>query len=204
MERALAVAPMNPTYRKIAGLYYLQSDRPKIAAEQFRHQLELQPRQFNLTMSIVTGRSNRSVDPIPPEVISEILLPDDPKMLNSYATEYQKLDPEQQRVTFERAANLLENLDFRSNSENQLLGNIRSLQGETEKAIKAYDDYLLIVPDDLNYLYKRALLLEELGKFELALEDANRLVDRATDPKRFRDFARKLRLKLAERKEKKR
>ena len=86
-----------------------------------------------------------------------------------------------------------------------MLGDIRRLQGKDEQAIKAYNDYLLIIPHDLRYIHRRALLNERLGNFELALDDANRLVDRETDPKnyqKFREYERELRYKwMAELKE---
>ena len=201
IERTLEVAPMNPTFRKIAGLYYLQSDRPKLAAVQFRHYLELQPDGFTKTIEIATGRSNRSITPIPADVISTTLLPDEPRMLYLYATRYQQSAPEKQQATFKRAAKLLDDMEFRDNNQNRMLGDIRRLQGETEKAIEAYNDYLLIVPHNENLLYQRALLYEQLGKLELALEDANRLIDRAANSKKYRDFARKLRSQLSEREE---
>ena len=198
IERSLEVAPMNPTFRKIAALYYLQSNRPKMAAEQFRRHLELRPRGFSETMEIVTGRSNRYINPISADTISNTMLPEDPDMLYKYATRYQNLDPEQKKVTLQRAAIILESLDYREHEDNRLLGDIRNLQGEEEKAIIAYDAYLLIVPHDLTYLYKRALLLDQVGKFELALVDANRLADRSPDPKKFRELARELRFKISD------
>ena len=204
IERTLEVAPMNPRFRKIAGLYFLQSNRPKLAAEQFRRQLELKPREFNETITIVTGRSNRSIEPLSAEMITNFLLPDDPKMLYLYATLHQQGPPEQKQATLERAANLLDNMDFRDIEENKLLGDIRRTQGYAEKAIDAYDDYILIAPHDATYLFRRAQLLEELGRYELALEDATRLADRAVNPKVYRDFARKIRIKLSEREEQRR
>ena len=132
------------------------------------------------------------------------MLPDDAKMLYNYATSYQQLNFKAQRATFERAASILENLEFRDNDQKKMLGDIRRLQGEYDKAIEAYDAYLLIVPHDLGYLHRRALLLEEQGNYERALEDVNRLIDRAPDPQKFRVYARELRSKLLEQQENKR
>ena len=200
--RTLKITPQNPKFRNIAGIYYLQSNRPHLAAEQFRRQLELQPTDFNKVMRIVTGRSNRSTDPISAAVIGNSMLPDDPEMLYKYVTQYPIIDANQKQVTLERAANLLENLDQRRHyTQDKLLGDIRHQQNESEKALAAYNDYLFIVPHDLKYLHKRARLLEELGKYALALEDANRLSDRSPAPEKFRDYARTLRRKLSEQEE---
>jgi len=204
IQRALEVAPKNPQFQNIAGIYYLQSNRPKLASEHFRRYLELQPNKFAPTMNIVTGRSNRSIEPIPAEMIGGLMLPDNPAMLFSYATRYRIADDEQKRATLERAATILDNLEFREDKDNKLLGDIRNLQGEPEKAVDAYDDYLLIYPHDLKYFFKRAQLLEQLGRYRLALEDANRLANRAAKPQKYRDFAREIRRKLSEREEKRR
>ncbi|MDB2687718.1 O-antigen ligase family protein, partial [Mariniblastus sp.] len=199
MERCIEVAPMNPTARKIAGLYYLQSNKPELAAKQFRRLLELQPSQFPRVMDIVTGRSNRSIEPMSADLIRNSMLPDNPSMLYKYALKYQILNPEDKRATFERAAGILDSMEFRDEAHNKLLGDIRSRQGEIEKAVQAYNDFLLIAPHNPTYLYKRAQLLEQLGKLELAIEDADRLASRAADPTKYRVYARELRQKLADR-----
>ena len=204
IERTVAIAPKNPKFRNLAGIYYLQSNRPKLAAEQFRHELELRPHRYRAVMAITTGRANRAIEPISSDIIGNLMLPDDPTMLFKYATSqyYSIATPEQQRSTLDRAANILDNLEFRTEKENQLLGDIRNLQGEPEKAIQAYDDYLLIFPHDLPYLNKRALLLEQIGKYALALEDLNQLASRAKDPVKYRERARNIRARLSTQEEK--
>ena len=112
------------------------------------------------------------------------------------------VSPDQKRSTLERAANVLDELEYRrTDQQNKLLGDIRRDQGELEKAVQAYDDYLLIFHDDKQYLNKRAKLYEQLGKYNLALEDVNRLIDLSIDPTSFRMRARELRIKLSEQKE---
>ena len=99
IKRTLAIAPTNATYRKLSGLYYIQSSRPKMAAEQFRKYLELQPANFSLVMDIATGRTNRFFEPIPAEMIRDVMLPEDAKILFRYAQTYETADPEQQQMT---------------------------------------------------------------------------------------------------------
>ena len=199
IERTVAITPKSPKFRNHAGIYYLQSNRPKLAAEQFRHELELQPHHFRNVMTIATGRSNRAVEPISAETIGSTMLPDDPALLYKYVTQFRIANPSQQRKILERAAILLDELDFhRTDQQNKLLGDIRGLQGELEKAVQAYDDYLLIFPHDTKYLNKRAIVLESLGKYKLALEDVNRLADHAADPTKYRARARDLRIKLSD------
>jgi len=127
------------------------------------------------------------------------MLPDEPSLLFKYATQFRIANPEQKRNTLERAAIILDDLGVRRTDEqNKLLGDIRRLQEEPEKAVEAYNDYLLIFPHDLSYLNRRSLLLEQLGKHKLALEDVNRIIDRTPDPEKYRIRARELRLKLSE------
>ena len=199
IERIIAITPKSPKYRNRAGIYYLQSNRPKLAAEQFRRELEMQPHRFNKVMAITTGRTNRAAEPISAEIIGSTMLPDEPSLLFKYATQFRIANPEQKRNTLERAAIILDDLGVRRTDEqNKLLGDIRRLQEEPEKAVEAYNDYLLIFPHDLVYLNRRSLLLEQLGKHKLALEDVNRIIDRTPDPEKYRIRARELRLKLSE------
>ena len=138
IERTVAITPKSPKFRNLAGIYYLQSNRPKLAAEQFRHQLELQPRQFRQVMKITTGRSNRAIEPISAEVIGNVMLPEDPMMLYQYAN-LPIVSPDQKRSTLERAANVLDELEYRrTDQQNKLLGDIRRDQGELEKACLLY------------------------------------------------------------------
>ena len=201
IERTVAITPQSPKFRNLAGIYYLQSNRPKLAAEQFRHQLELQPRSFRRVLAITTGRSNRAVEPLSAEIISDIMLPEDPLMLYQFSSN-RIVSPAQKRSLLERAAKILDDLEFRrTDKQNKILGDIRSLQGELEKAIQAYGDYLLIFHDDAQYLNKRAKLYEQLGKYNLALEDVNRLIELSDDPTKYRTRVRELRIKLLEEKE---
>ena len=198
IERTIAITPKSPKFRNRAGIFYLQSNRPKLAAEQFRHELEMQPYHFANVMTITTGRSNRAIEPISTEIIGSTMLPEDPEMLFKYATRYMTIvTPDQARSTLERAATILDNREFRTEKENKLLGDVRSRQGEPEKAIQAYSDYLLIFPHDAKYLDKRATLYEQLGMYEQALTDINRIADRATEPAPFRARARELRFKMS-------
>ena len=153
-------------------------------------------------MGITTGRSNRAVEPISAEIIGQAMLPEDPQMLYKFS-ENPIVSPDQKRSLLKRAANILDELEFRRTDEqNKLLGDIRSRQGELEKAVQAYGDYLLIFHDDTQYLNKRAKLYEQLGKYNLALKDVNRLIDLSKkDPTSFRKRARELRIKLLEQKE---
>jgi len=55
-------------------------------------------------------------------------------------------------------------------------GNLRDSQGQYEKAIKAYDSALRIIPEDADVLFNKGETLQKMGKlgeaqkcFELAL-----------------------------------
>ena len=138
IERTVAITPQSPKFRNLAGIYYLQSNRPKLAAEQFRHQLELQPRSFRRVLAITTGRSNRAIEPLSAEIISDIMLPEAPLMMYQFSSN-RIVSPDQKRSLLERAAKILDDLEFRrTDEENKILGDIRNQQGELEKACLLY------------------------------------------------------------------
>lgn len=61
-------------------------------------------------------------------------------------------------------------------NENSKNGDKFYSQGEYEKAVEAYTIYLNTEPRDIKTIYNRGRAYEELGKYELALKDFNRVI----------------------------
>jgi tetratricopeptide (TPR) repeat protein len=193
ISRTTEIAPANPKFQYVAGIYYLQSGRPAVAVEHLRKYLELAPNKFGVTMDLVTGRTNRSIIPLDPQLICKDLIPDDANMLFRFVKSYDVADPAQKIAALERAEKILLAMDYRSSSDKILLGNILSELGKKEAAIEEFSAYLRVRPNDLTYLKKRADLNVDLGNLKLALEDADKLARKANKPEPYKAFVRKLR-----------
>lgn len=61
-------------------------------------------------------------------------------------------------------------------NENSKNGDKFYSNGEYEKAVEAYTIYLNTEPRDIKTIYNRGRAYEELGKYELALKDFNRVI----------------------------
>ncbi|MEQ8477633.1 tetratricopeptide repeat protein [Fulvivirga sp.] len=61
-------------------------------------------------------------------------------------------------------------------NENSKNGDKFYSQGEHEKAVEAYTIYLNTEPRDIKTIYNRGRAYEELGEYELALKDFNRVI----------------------------
>jgi tetratricopeptide (TPR) repeat protein len=61
-------------------------------------------------------------------------------------------------------------------NENSKNGDKFFSNGEYEKAVEAYTVYLNTEPRDIKTIYNRGRAYEELGKYELALKDFNRVI----------------------------
>ena len=144
-------------------------------------------------MDLVTGRTNRSIIPLDPQLICKDLIPDDANMLFRFVKSYDVADPAQKIAALERAEKILLAMDYRSSSDKILLGNILSELGKKEAAIEEFSAYLRVRPNDLTYLKKRADLNVDLGNLKLALEDADKLARKANKPEPYKAFVRKLR-----------
>ena len=61
-------------------------------------------------------------------------------------------------------------------NENSNEGDVYFGNGEYEKAVKSYSTYLATEPRDIKTLYNRGRAYEELGKYDLALADFNKVI----------------------------
>lgn len=193
IARTTEIAPANPKFQNVAGIYYLQAGQPESAVKHLRKYLTLFPHKFNATMNLVSGRTNRAITPLDPEMICNELIPDDPAMLYRFVTTYQIADPAQKLAALGRAEDILRAMEHRDADNKILLGNILSAQDKKEEAIEEFSAYLRIRPNNLTYLKKRADLHVEIGQLKLALEDVEKLARKAVKPKAYKAYARKLR-----------
>ena len=177
MERALRLAPSNPAFRKVAGIYYLQSGLVDGAIDHLNQYLKLDPRGYQKLMNVLTGRTSRNIVPVPEEKILQII-PGNGKMIFDYVDKYMPEDSPQVGEFLERAASVVLEVKYPKREDNILLGQIRARQGELELALDAYETALRRDPNDLAVKYETALLLKGVGRLDEALSRAKELKSR--------------------------
>jgi tetratricopeptide (TPR) repeat protein len=176
IESAITLAPSNPNYRLIAGIYHLQNGHFQQAAPHLRKYLELIPRQFDPVVRLLKGESDHRVQRVSLEMINESVLPDDPRMLFDFARLHCGSDEVTKQLALERADELLgEVLPSRLN-EVLLRAEIRLAKGETDLAIEAMLAALKSNPmDDKTQLRVARLMFQEKDYFR-ALQQARKLL----------------------------
>ena len=168
MERALRLAPSNPSFRKVAGIYYLQSGLVDGSIDHLKQYLKLAPNGYQKLMNILTGRTSRNIVPVSDEKILQII-PDDGKMIFDYVDKYMLNESPQQEEFLERAASVVLEIKYPKREDDILLGQIRARQGELELALDAYETAGRRDPNDLAVKYEITLLLKGLGRLDEAL-----------------------------------
>lgn len=174
IERALKLAPSNPVFREVAGVYYLQSGNVDAAVPHFKKYLELMPRHFSHLMPLITGRTTRNMVALDDEAISRII-PDNGKMLYEYVVKYMTDESPMKEDFLERAAQVVSDAPFKMRENEVLLGDIRLKQGDLPNAAQSYRSALTRQPNDPKTRYNLAWILKELGRLDEALEEAEYL-----------------------------
>ncbi|MFT7634279.1 MAG: tetratricopeptide (TPR) repeat protein, partial [Mariniblastus sp.] len=194
VERAIELAPMNPNFRNIAGIYYLQSGNGLAAVPHFRRYLEMVPNKFNSLMNLVTGRTSRRLEILSDEAMGEII-PKDGKMLYLFVTQHLASDSPMREKLLKEAMAAVVGSEPRMRGHYALVGDILKEQGGLENLKKAVEEYSLAlrgIPNDPPTRYKRAELLYGLGRFEEALEDAENLEFHAPKNSTYRTLLKKV------------
>ena len=180
IERALRLAPSNGSFRKVAGVYYLQSGNVEAAVPHLRKCLDLLPSQFNSVMELITGRTTRNIEEVSAENINSII-PDRASLILRYVTEFLPADSPEKPDLLLRAAKILESAPHVQRENLILLGDIRVEQGNAAAAEEKYRAALTSQPNDPKTRYKRAELLVLLGRLDEALEEAKYLKSHSRD-----------------------
>ena len=187
IERALELAPSNPSFRKVAGVYYLQSGNVEGSVLHFRRYLELAPLQFRTLMNLVTGRTNRSMERVDDATINRII-PDNSAMLYEYVVNYMDPDSELRDSFLNRAIEVIENEEHSRREFDILSGDIQVELGDLDEAVEQYSRAMTSQPNDPQTRYKRAKLHVVLGSLDKALKDAEHLKRHAPSNATYNKF----------------
>ncbi|MEL7498775.1 MAG: O-antigen ligase family protein [Planctomycetota bacterium] len=199
IDRAVATSPSNSNFRFVAAIYYLQSGRPEKSATHIQRFLALQPHRFEEALKLLTGRTNRAVLPVDPQLIVDKMVPDDPSMLFTLASRYFPDGSPEQAEILERIATLIENAEVRRHKHVVLLGDVRMMQNDKDAALEQYTAAILTDPGDRATRFKRAQLLVENDKLTDALFDAKYIQDHGPKVTKYTNFLNQVEKLIAER-----
>ena len=174
IERCVELAPGNSKFRLVAGVHYLQSNKPLSALPHLRKCLELDPMKFRQLLRVLGGKDTRSITYLDQGVIGLELIPDDPKMIFEFAAQMPE-DSEHRLAVLQRAADILDREDTNHRELMILSGDIRFDKGDFKKAVAEFQSALISQPNDPNTSVKLAKALIESGNTEKALEVAEEL-----------------------------
>jgi tetratricopeptide (TPR) repeat protein/O-antigen ligase len=176
LENASELAPTNPFIRRTIGEFYLIADDPASAAPHLKAYLELEPKEFEPVLNMLTGRTSRRVKPVDHELILEACLPTDAKMLYEFATKYAEPRTMVRQIALERAEDLLADQSVSQTGAIALSAEIKVALGEYDVAIENFNAVLKRNPADHATRYRLVRVLSDQGLLDEALDAATQLV----------------------------
>ena len=198
IERALQLAPSNPSFRQVAGVYYLQSGNAEKSVPHFRRYLELRPLFYRNLMKLISGGTSRHMERVDDETMAKII-PDNGIMLHEYVVNYMDPNSPLRSQFLERALKSIEKVEHSRREFDVLTGDIRFEQGDIAGAIEEYDRAMTSQPNDPETRYKRAKLLVELGRLDQALKDAEHLEQHSDGDATYTKFLKSIRSQIRKR-----
>lgn len=175
-ERAVELAPTNAELRLTAGEFYLQAGRMEAAAPHFRRVLELDPDRFKSVLQLLTGRSNKKIDPVDESVIFETIIPDDPEMLFQFAMRFMDESSPNKLEVLEKADLILGEASLSDTDRVLLSGRIKLAKGDMAAGIEQFENALRSEPGDQKTRVKLARLYLQAGMLDEARKEAVYLI----------------------------
>ncbi len=175
IEQCLKLAPGNSAFRLVAGVHYLQSNKPEAAVKHLRRFLELVPKKFKELMAVLGGTESRTITFMSEKLIGLEVIPDDPQMLFDYAVKYMPDDSKFKTSVLQRAVGIL---DARQHTKREFMilsGDVRSALGEYEQAAVDYQRGLVSQPNDPKTRIKLVEALVKVKNYGEALKFAEEL-----------------------------
>jgi tetratricopeptide (TPR) repeat protein len=188
IERAIKIAPTKTGLRLLAALYYLQSRNGDAAVEQLHELLKIDPRQFKNAMKLIFGGANRNVARIDEMQVVNEIMPDDPKLLYSLATNYLLPDTDSKIAALEKADGLLVDVSAADRERIKLKAAVKMEKKEYSGALEQYESLLDSNPSDYETLLKLAKLLMSLEDFEGAKSKLDYIYRMGGLPKRQKEI----------------
>ncbi len=175
LERGIELAPSNANLLRQVAVYYLQANEFEQAAPHLKRSLELAPGDFKLLMSVVDQQMNREGVEPDYELILEKMLPNDPRMIYSFATEYVPDLSDIQKTALEKAEVLLEDVSQSELFVRVLMGKIKLAMGDIDAAIDYFKAAITNNPTDQEARRQLIEVLESQERYVEALEHADEL-----------------------------
>ncbi len=176
-ERATSLAPANPNIRNQVALFYLQAGKSEQAGPHLKKYLELMPKEFAETMTLLAGRSNQAVAPVDNSLILNEMIPDNPYLLYQFAVEFCEPKSDVSQLALEKADGLLINVSLSNRVDVILKGKVKLKLGDVEDGIGQLELAIRSNPGDYRTRYLLVQTLVDEGMLEKAMENAKILVN---------------------------
>lgn len=188
LERSILIAPSNAILLKQVAVLYIQAGEFSSAAPHLSRYLELDSRDFDLMMQIVTSQMNTELGSVDQELILNEMLPDDPDLLFHFATQYAEPESLIQKIALEKAEVILEQVS-QSNPEVKILkGRVRLAMGDNPMAIDLLNQALVNNPNDETVRYDLIQVLIAEQRFDEAELNAKQLIRTNGQNRRYRNL----------------
>lgn len=172
IQNAVKLAPSNPQFRLMAGIFFVQSRDLESAAPHFRRFIELHPLELKMAMDILYARSEFNSNPVPPKAVFESMLPDNPLTVFNFAKNWCKSDPETKNRALQRVDELLVNSDMGEQNRLKLRADVQLERGQIPDAIETMQAILRGNPLDETVRFQMANLLLREKRLQEALKEA--------------------------------
>jgi O-antigen ligase/tetratricopeptide (TPR) repeat protein len=175
VEHAILLAPSNAQYRLLGAIFFLQERNVDAAAPHIRRFLELVP-DLTMPMDVLYARTPFNSFAVPPQVVFDQMLPENPVLIFSFAKNWCKTDPETRNRALEKIEELLVKSDIGELNKLKLRADVYLEKGEITSAIETMATILRGNPLDENVRFQRASLLLNEKRLPEALEEARNLI----------------------------
>jgi hypothetical protein len=176
IANAIKLAPTNPQYRLIAGIFFAQGRDIESAAPQFKRFLQLRSYEMKMAMDILYASTEFNSYAITPKTVLETILPEDPLITYQFAKTWCQADPATKQRALEKTLALLPDSEMGEQEKLKIRANVHLERNETGLAIDTMAAILRGNPLEEDIRFQRGHLLLQEKRFTEALDEAKNLV----------------------------
>jgi O-antigen ligase/tetratricopeptide (TPR) repeat protein len=196
LEKSIELSPQNADFRFSTALVLLQQGESGSAARHFAHYLKLRPKSFLDVMDLVTGKSNRQIEPLDNRLIFEQVVGEDPKSLYLFAKNYLSRDRQLKDQVLESANVRLTDVSLSDSEMLKLKADINFELGDTKTGIEFLDSTVRSNPNDQKTRLRLAQSLFQAKRFQEAREQVEKLLQVNSRSKAYNNLLKDIKTEL--------